>query len=366
VASTGRGEWGRTAAWAAVFLVAGFLGRATRFDEPPIAFVWPAAGVWILWLVLAPPRRRVVVELTVLAVAAYVVNRVTGAPPTLALVFVFANVVNAWAGALVYLRVSRSPRDQLKDTHGLLALGAGALAGALASAPLSVAVLLTQGQDPAATTAAVWVSRYAASSAVVMAVVLAWRGWSADRRSGAAVGRAPAPAELVALLAVSLLVHGAVFLVNVGESYAFLALPVTVLVGWRAGPAWTATHGLLTASFGVAATLAGRGPFALLEPAALQTVVVQAFIAVTCLVGLALALEVRQRHLAWTHSNGRATAPSSARLRSRWDRTVPGRCGTPTPRCDAGGVTAGTGRRSRDVPGSTWSRPRTWRRAGGS
>ncbi|PPK92299.1 diguanylate cyclase (GGDEF)-like protein [Kineococcus xinjiangensis] len=307
MATPAAGPRARTAAWAAAFVLAALVGRATRLEMPPFAFVWPAAGVGILWLLLAPRSRRYRVELPVLAVAAFLVNLVTGAPPALALAFMLANSVNAVVGAAVLQRLSPRSPYALRDTRGLVVLGVAALAGAAASAPVSVAVTLLDDASRTASMAVLWVLRYGTSSGVVMGLVLAWRARLEERRRGEQVP-GPRLREAAGVLAVSLAVHAAVFSQRPEYAFAFLVLPAIVLVGWRLGPAWTAAHGALTAAFAVAATMVGRGPFAGLESLPLRTAVVQAFIGVTGLVGLALSIEVRQRHAALRDSQRRGDA----------------------------------------------------------
>lgn len=300
MSARGTWAWRRTLGWAVLFVAAGLLGRATRLEGTALAFVWPAAGVGVLWFLLSASSRRYRVEMPLLAGLALAVNLVTGASVGLALTVAAANLVHAVVGGMALLRWS--PRDpaQRRSTSGLVAVGGSALAGAVASAPVTVLVLVLVATEPsqAALTALVWVMRYAASSAVVVAFALAWRARWVDRRAAGVEPPAAGIAEFGGLLALSFVVHAAVFSLHPGDAFAFLTLPVTVLVGGRLGPAWAATHGLLVSVFSVTATLAGLGPFGAIESVTLRTAVVQAFVATTGLVGLMLSLEVQQRRVA--------------------------------------------------------------------
>jgi diguanylate cyclase (GGDEF)-like protein/PAS domain S-box-containing protein len=304
--SIGAAGWRRTIGWALLFVATALVGRATRVDHLPMALVWPAAGVGILWYLLTDEARRWRVEMPVLAVASVGVNLATGASFGLAVMFAAANVFNASVGATTFARLSPHA-DELRNNRGTLALGGAALAGGLASAPASVAILAGQAGTGLTSTAAIWVLRYTASNAVVMAVALTWRARWADRRRRRADGLEPGLAELGAIIAASVVVHHIVFSLPGEGSFSFFTLPAIVLVGLRLGPAWTTTHGLLVATIGVVHTIAGRGPFGELPPTS-RVVVVQVFIAVSGLVGLALSLEVRQRRtaLAMAHRRGDA------------------------------------------------------------
>lgn len=299
--------WTTSAAWAVVYLVAGVLGGITRLPSPPVAFVWPASGVALLWFVLTPARSRFRVAMPTLLVLAFVANLTTGAAPSTSLAFALANVAHAVVGGLVFLRLARHTPDTLRDARGLLAVGAGSLAGSIAGTPLIVAILGPDDMAAAMSIVGLWVPRFTASTAVVMAFVLTWRAALADRAAGSGSG-ARSRREVAAVLVVALTVHVLVGSARPDDAFAFLTLPVTVLVGWRLGPAWTATYGLVAGAVGVIATLSGAGPFAEVEPVTTRTVVVQAFIAVTGLVGLALSLEVVQRRLALEASHRRGDA----------------------------------------------------------
>ncbi|GAB7191918.1 hypothetical protein NUM3379_26260 [Kineococcus sp. NUM-3379] len=305
--STAR-AWLRTAAWATAFVLTALVGRATRLELPPFAFVWPAGGVGVLWLVLSPTARRYRVELPVLALAAWGVNLATGSGAAMALGFGAANALHAAVGCAVLRRLGAHHALRLRDTRGLVAVGVAALAGAAASAPVSLLATPPGSAGEAVSTALPWVVRYGASSAVVMTFVLAWRVRRGDRRHGRPPAEGPGPWEAAGLVALSAAVYAALFGGRSEHGMVFLALPVTVLVGWRCGPAWTATHGVLTAAVAVVATLDGRGPFAGIGSVPLRTAAVQAFIAVVGLVGLALSVEVGQRHDALLASRRRADA----------------------------------------------------------
>ncbi|GGB92394.1 bifunctional diguanylate cyclase/phosphodiesterase [Cellulomonas carbonis] len=303
----GEFPWAATAAWSAVYLLAGVLGGITRLPSPPVAFVWPAAGVALLWFVLTPREQRYRVAMPTLLVMAFLANVTTGASAITSLAFALANVAHAVVGGGLFLRLAPHTPDSLRDARGLLALGAGSLAGSLAGTPLILALIGPNDLPGALSIIGLWIPRFTASTAVVMAFVLAWRAHRADRRAGV-LRHARSRGEIALVLSFALAVHVIVDSTRPDDAFAFLTLPVTVLVGWRLGPAWTATYGLVAGAVGVVATLGGAGPFAEVAPVTTRTVVVQAFIAVTGLVGLALSLEVEQRRLALEASDRRGDA----------------------------------------------------------
>ncbi|GIG27782.1 bifunctional diguanylate cyclase/phosphodiesterase [Cellulomonas marina] len=292
---------------ALAYLVAGVLGGLTRLPSPPVAFVWPAAGVALLWFLLTPVRLRYRVAMPALLVLAFVANVLTHAPVLTSAAFALANVAHAVVGGAVFERLAWHTPRSLRDGRGLLAIGVASTAGALAGAPVLLAVLGPQDLAAAWSIVVLWVPRFTASTAVVVALVLAWRAASEDRAAGrraAARSRSEVAVVLLGALAVDVWLYA----LGRGEAYAFLTLPVTVLVAWRLTPAWTSTYGAAAAALGVVATLLGQGPFADVEPVAARTVVVQVFIGVTGLVGLALSLEVRQRRLALESAHRRGDA----------------------------------------------------------
>jgi diguanylate cyclase (GGDEF)-like protein len=284
--------------WPTLYVIAAVIGRATRPEDSPIALVWPAAGVAVLWLLYTPVRYRLL-AVAALAVLSTTINLVTGAPTPGALALGAANVVHA---AVAVAILEWTPRDvarkvpRLRAIGDLYRLGLAALAGGVASAPFGVLVWVILGQDVRVASAlGAWVLRYAVISAVVIAVALAWR----QKHSVADfAAHAPRTLEVAVATIVGVASYSAVFLSTPGRPFDFLAVPVAVWVGVRLGPLLTAVHGLLVTALCVAATQAGRGPFGGIANPVERSVLVQSFVAVVAVVGLALSMTVQDRRRA--------------------------------------------------------------------
>ncbi|HMO10959.1 MAG TPA: hypothetical protein PKB06_05540, partial [Actinotalea sp.] len=167
-------QWVAQPLWAALYLGAGVLGGLTRLPSPPVAFVWPAAGVALIWFLLSPASLRYRVALPALLAVAFAANYATNAPSPVSLAFALANVAHAAVGGEVFLRIARHTPDSLRDIRGLLAIGTASVAGAVAGTPAILAVLAPAGVAAATDIVWLWIPRFAASAAVVVALVLAW------------------------------------------------------------------------------------------------------------------------------------------------------------------------------------------------
>jgi diguanylate cyclase (GGDEF)-like protein len=288
---------GRAALWTALYLAAALIGRATRPEDSPVALVWPAAGIAVLWILLTPARNRWLAGVLLVA-SATGVNLLTGAPLDAAVALGSANVVHGfvavWILEKALLRGVRRGQARLHEVRDLFRLAAASVGGAAASAPFGVVVWVLMGQAvPVWAAIGAWLLRYSAITVAILAVPLAWR----SHRLAAAHDRA-SRTEAVIGIAITALIYLAVFSAAPGSPHAFLVLPITVWIGVRLGPFVTAIHGLVATTVCVAATQASLGPFgAIIDPLE-RSVLVQAFIGVAGIVGLALSLAVEDRQRA--------------------------------------------------------------------
>ena len=90
------------AGFAAAYVVAAFIGRATTFEGTPFALIWPAAGVAVLWFLIRGVGLASV-DSVVLAVCAFATNAATGVSLDQSVVLAVTNLIQTWV-AVVLLR----------------------------------------------------------------------------------------------------------------------------------------------------------------------------------------------------------------------------------------------------------------------
>jgi diguanylate cyclase (GGDEF)-like protein len=280
-------------AWSLIYVGVAVLGRATRPPDSAVALVWPAAGIAVLWVLSQRHLRARAVALATLAVLGYSVNGMTGASVAAAAGLATANVVNAVVVVAVLERGMTSPRGvQLTGTADLFRILVAAAAGAVASAPFGLIAWAVVDEAPLVAALGAWVLRYGVMTALISSAWLSLQSRDAHQNLGTGVLRR---GEIAAMVLVSVGAYVAVFADSPGQPIAFLILPLSVWIGVRAGPTLTAVHGLWAGAVAVAATLRDIGPFGSIVDPLNQSAVVQAFIAVVGLVGLALSLAVEDR-----------------------------------------------------------------------
>ncbi|WP_448641974.1 ATP-binding protein [Geodermatophilus sp. URMC 63] len=304
-----------TAGAAAAYAGTVLLGRLTRIEGSPLALVWPAAAVGILWLALSwgRHRRRLVVDTVVLGAVASVVNALTGASPGLAVLLGLSNVllsvVACWVLRTLQQRWGTTPW-RLRRSADLGALVLAALAGSAAAAAVGpVALWSVQGVD-LPTTMGAWILRNAAGAFVFGAVVLRL----ADPGLPPVLRDARQGAELAAVGLAVAVGYTAVFGQPVHLPLAFLLLPLSMWLALRFDTTVAALHVLVAGVFVVALTMDGRGPFAVGD-AWVRVLLAQAFVTVAGLVALVLALHRDERQRLITRlERARADADAQARL----------------------------------------------------
>ncbi|WP_433789156.1 ATP-binding protein [Actinoplanes sp. CA-252034] len=297
----------RSLVFAVLYLVAALVGRLTVMDDTNLSLVWPAAGVAAVWFVAQRRSRLFALDMALLAAVTMAVNMTTGASAGLAGFFVLANL--AQAGLFAWLFGRWLPRlwggggteaiSRLSHLWRLLSISAiSTVCGALIG-PTGL-WLITGDYSVAAT--AVWLTRNIASMLLIGVAGLRigylvhryWTGnpgrrWPALRE---AWQRAPWPhrAEYVAVVTVSVVAYSVAFGFQHGLPLAFPLLVVTVWAGLRLHTSFVIVHDLTFGGLAVVFTLYGDGPFASIPSNPARALVVQLFVGVVAVVGLAVAL----------------------------------------------------------------------------
>lgn len=275
------------------------LGAVVRaHDGSDVAAWWPAAGFGVAAAVLVRPSHRWIVLVSVL-IGSGVGNYVGGRTLAVSTAFAVCNTLEVALTGWLLTRAGRSPALRTMDDLGrlLLAILAGAMLIGFTAA-LTVVVFL----DGALLS--VWTSvtpSHAAAQLLIVPVALAWRRLPRFRR------RAETAVQSAVLVVATWVAFAVTHL-----PLEFVALPVVIWAAARLG-IFVTTVQLL--SVGVAATVLtarGLGPFAIgsngIADAVASTLILQAYVAVTSVAGLALVLAVGQ------HADAMTTMTTSERL----------------------------------------------------
>ncbi|WP_239082264.1 ATP-binding protein [Actinoplanes teichomyceticus] len=288
-----------TVRFAALYLVALLAGHLTVLGEPgAMPVIWPATAVAAVWLVDRFDSRwrwvdaGVLGVLTTLALVATGMRAevacVHGAAAVLgALIFAFAAprvLPGVWAAGSDPERRGR-PLATLADLLRVLLVATAAALGAALVGGLGEQ--LVTGDDVLARTA-IWLVRD-----VVSVLVFG----PAARRLRDLPGARPAWPEAVIAYALSAAAYYYVFSVNERLPIGFVLLAITVWVALRLPTVLVIGHVM---AFGTAAavfTVHGQGPYASIEASTrgTQTLIVQLYVGVLALVGLALAFSRDER-----------------------------------------------------------------------
>lgn len=295
-----------------LFIVAGFLGRATIIADDGPSLIWPAIGVAGLWIG-SGNRSTWPLDTVALAASTVLVTMSTGADLSLALIFVATNVVEVFA--FVALTRAWMPgvwgfggTESLHRVSDLGRLAVAACAAGFAGLAVgSVGIFLVDGHVHPGLLSAWWGRNTVAllvlsTLGILIGQPLAASGslraaarLTKEALTPASVGRF---AEVVWLLAGTIALACLIFVNSTGEPLAFLLLVMSVWAGIRFSPIVVTVHGVVMGVVGVAFTLAGNGPFASVGQVYYRAVVAQAFVAMTVLTGLALAFSRAERDLA--------------------------------------------------------------------
>lgn len=309
-----------TVGFAAGYAVMALVGRTTIPEGTDFGLVWPAGGVAVLWLLLtrAGPAS---VDVGVLGVIAFTVNWATGAPVELGVVLLVTNVVQA----VVATEGLRRGCPQLWGCGGVEPLASsGALLRMLLAFTGAAVVATLIGYtgftlvvgDISGTDVLLWLGRNLCGLLVVTTSGLLWGQWLAERRNPELPRRIPDPSaggavELVAAVALTIALFVLAFEYD-GVPLAFPLLIPTVWVGVRFSTPLSSAHSAVAAVVAIALTLAGSGPFAQVDSVIVGSILVQFFVVMVVVSGLALATG-RDERVALNQRLDRAERESSER-----------------------------------------------------
>ncbi len=314
----------RTLAFAALYTVATLAGRLTVLDSTNLSLVWPAAGVAAVWFLVQHGTRWKVLDVLALAGVTVVVNALTGAPLSLTVFFVVANIVQAELFVMLF-------RTWLPDLWGgggtralsrladlwrlvgaaLLSTTCGALIG-----PTGVWIVNGAYSWPAT---AVWMTRNTVSILLLGAAGIRLGQFLHARRRDGAWTRwmAAFRPEYLLVVALSTMAYGAVFAIHHALPLAFTLLVMTVWSGIRLSTGFVIVHDAVFGSVAVLFTLHGTGPFAAVTDHAARALVAQLFVGMIAVVGLTLALGRDEREeLIGVLRGAQEAATGQARLMS--------------------------------------------------
>jgi signal transduction histidine kinase len=299
----------RTAVFAVLYVLATFAGRLTVMDGTNLSMVWPAAGVAVVWFCAQRQASARWADVVALAVITLVVNLATGATAAMSLVFVLANLVQV--GVLLYLFRRWRPAlwgtggsDGLsspRDLWGLLAAAFCATAAGAAIGPTGMWLLSGHYSWPST---AVWLARNTASILLISAAGLRFGhavtvrrrrhggpgGWPRQALSALAATPPWRLAEYAAVAVCSLAAYLIGFAYADGLPLSFPLIALTVWAAIRLSTSFVVLHDLAVGAIAVLFTLHRDGPFAAIDSHPLRALIVQLFVALVAVVGLALAL----------------------------------------------------------------------------
>ncbi|WP_328291451.1 diguanylate cyclase [Kineococcus sp. NBC_00420] len=330
----GRAALARSAGFAVLFALTVALGRLTVMDGTSLSLVWPAAGVAALWFATQRGARTYWLDAALLSVITFITNTMTGTSPGLAGCFILANLVQVATFSWLFARWcpqlwgagGHRPLAGGRQLGFLLAAALLASAAGAVIGPVSVWALTGHWS---LLSAAVWLIRNTVSVVLILAAGLRI-GHLLDPRTKIPTPQTRHPrgqdspeepdqqrlpfirprglrlVELIAALMVSGLLYVLVFAVFDGLPLAFPLLAVTVWVALRFDTTIVAVHDLALGVVAVAFTLAGSGPFATISNDDARALVVQLFVGMLVVVGLALALGRDEREVLLTQVRAHA------------------------------------------------------------
>ncbi|KUL23784.1 ATP-binding protein [Actinoplanes awajinensis] len=289
-----------TVRFAVLYLVAIAAGQLTILGMPDaMPVIWPATAVAAVWLVNRNDSRWRWVDATVLGVLTAVALAATGMDIGLALLHGGTATLEALAFAVAAVRWmpgiwvtgagpegTGRPLATLPDLVRALMVATGA--AFLGAAFGGLGQHLIAG-DPSLTVTAIWLVRDVVSVLIFGAAAHRLLAVPADRR----VWR-----EAVIIYAISAAAYFYVFSVNEDLPIGFALLAITVWAALRLPTALTIGHVMIFGTTAAVFTMHGQGPYAAIDhdSPGTHTLVVQLFIGVLALVGLALAFSRDERN----------------------------------------------------------------------
>lgn len=296
----------------ALFIVAGYIGRATILGDDGLTLIWPAIGVAGLWM-CSGNRSTWPVDTVALVASTIVVTMSTGATASMAAIFVATNVIEVF----VFVWLTRTWISHVwgfggsESLHRVGDLGrltmAASLSGVVGLTVGCAGVLLLYGVPHPGLLAAWWGRNTVALLVITILGVLVLHPLvtsGSTRAAARLVLEALTPASVGRFAEVTWLLVGTItltcliFLTSSAEPLAFLLLVMSVWAGIRFSPVVVTVHGAVMGTCGIVFTLAGAGPFAGVESVYYRALVAQAFVTMAVLTGLALAFSRAERDVA--------------------------------------------------------------------
>ena len=258
-----------------------------------IAFWWPAAGVSVCLIAMAPRSWWPMLAVGI-AVASVAANLTGGRPLLLSSAFGVANAAEAVIAGLM-LKGATGRLVQLIDLKDFTRLVRAAVAGAIVLSLVATSAIALTGEGPFRGTFRNLLTSHASATLVIVPVAMTWR-----LRTGVA-GRREYAAQ-ISLMSVATL---AAFGPEHSLPLVFVTLPFLVWAALRLDPRTVTLEALAVALATVLLTASGRGPFGdtgeggviplhLAPPLVLGFILTNAFIALP----LTLAITQRSRALA--------------------------------------------------------------------
>ena len=291
-----------TVVWTAAYVLASLLGRIIVVEPHHVGLVWPAAGVALVWLASAGPRRELVVDTVLLTAATMVVLGLTGSTTVQVLASVTTSVqtlvtlvlVRRWIpgvwGSGGRVPISQLPRFGLF----LVAVAAGALVQSVLRTAIGVAFI-------AGEPASLFTGRFGRNAAAMATVGLCGvliGGWVAQRRdAGRPVVPRPEADDLAHLLGAtaltaSIFVFG--FALRPTTPTTYLLTLAVVWIAIRFGPVLTSVYCTLTGGVAVWLTIVGVGPISVVPDPQNRALLAQVLVVVLMVTGMAISLSREQ------------------------------------------------------------------------
>lgn len=264
-------------------------------DGSDVAVWWPAAGVGVVLLVLAPPRPTWLLGLGLgVAVSTGLAGFALDRSLVPAVGLGLANGAEAYVVAWLLTRGRKDP-PSLRTMEDLWRFLSATLAGSLVAAAVTSLALGYAGEDALFRSAASVMAAHAAAVLVIVPLAL---------RVGPFASSAPR-AEVVAQAALLLVSVGYIFSPGQVMNLSFLPLPLVAWAALRFGLRIVSLELLAVGLLVTALTAMGGGPFAAGARTGITTdttaaTLGQAFLIVTALIALPLAVAVDQRRTALT------------------------------------------------------------------
>ena len=276
---------------AVVYFIAGKLGLRLAYLHASATPVWPPTGIALAALLIFGYR-----VWPAILVSAFFVNLTTAGSIATSIGISVGNTLEGLVGAYLVNRFAngRHAFNRARDTFKLALLAA--VFSTMVSATTGVTTLSVGGFARWADFGSIWMTWWlgdAVGALVVAPLVLLWSArpqvrWSARQIIEAA-------ALLLGLGLVGLTVFGGLFPSTIRNyPLEFLSIPFLIWAAFRFGPREVATAIGVLSAIAISGTLRGFGPFARSSPNE-SLLLLQAFIAVTAVMTLALAAIVSER-----------------------------------------------------------------------